>query len=297
MMNPSTLHDFMQTFFHAKTRRRKGAGDWEAVVTGWPARHAGAQTMGGLIIRLRRPLLCISASLRLCVRFRRYNYRLIFPLMLLATFATAADPDLKPVADPGPILQDLQHKMASLDSVCFDFTQERHLKLFTEPLKSEGMMLIQRPDRIRWETTAPYQSIMIGNYKSVAQWERNDGKWEKLHIGFPQMLKRVMEQMTLMHQGKLDVLASDFTISVATGSVAVVTMVPRDPNVRQYLSALEIHFAPDFSASREVCMREPSGDYTRIIFDRERRNVKYPPGTFDQAKPLDIADVKAALGQ
>ena len=221
---------------------------------------------------------------------------LIFLSLSLAAGAAAADPALTPVTNPAPILQDLQHKMASLDSVSFDFTQERHLKLFTDPLRSEGMMLIQRPDQIRWETTAPYQSMMLGNYKSVAQWEQTDGKWNKLHMGFPQMLKRVMEQMTLMHQGKLDVLAADFTITVATGAVAVVTMVPKDPNVRAFLSALEIHFAPDFSASREVYMREPSGEYTRIIFNRERRNAKYPSGTFDQDKPLDIAAVKAALG-
>ena len=275
MMDLPGPAELMHTLLNAKTQRRKGAK---------------------VLNQIHKLLLGVYASLRLCVQSRRYGLQAAL-LLMSGTCVTAAELELKPVADTGPILQDLQRKMASLDSVCFDYTQERHLKLFAEPLKSEGMMLIHRPDQIRWETTSPFQSIMLGNYKAVAQWERTDGKWTKLKIGFPQMLKRVMEQMTLMHQGKLDVLASDFTITVATGSVAVVTMVPKDPNVRQYLSALEIHFEPDFSASREVYMREPSGDFTRIIFNRERRNVKYPAGTFDQAKPLDIAEVKAALGK
>src|SRR5580698_2670374 len=122
---------------------------------------------------------------------------IVFAMMSLAAFADTA---LKPVADPQPILQDLQRKMSSLESVCLDFTQERQLKLFNEPLKSEGVMLMERPDQIRWETTEPYQSIMLANHVSVAQFERNDGKWEKLKLGFPQMLKRVMDQMSLMHQ-------------------------------------------------------------------------------------------------
>ncbi|MGH7976177.1 MAG: LolA family protein, partial [Limisphaerales bacterium] len=121
--------------------------------------------------------------------------------MLVFTTFAAENVALQPVADPQPILQDLQRKMSSLDSVYFELTQERHLKLFTEPLKSEGFMLIERPDKIRWETTAPYQSILLGDKKSVAQFEFNDGKWEKLELGFPQMLKRVMEQMSLMNQG------------------------------------------------------------------------------------------------
>jgi len=221
---------------------------------------------------------------------------IIAGLLALSLNAGETNAPLQAVADPRLILADLQRKMASLASVYFEFTQERQLQLFAEPLKSEGVMLIERPGQIRWETTAPYQSILLGNQKSVAQFEKTDGRWKKLKLGFPQMLKRVMDQMTLMHQGKLDALTSDFTISVATGHVAVVTMVPKDENVRSMLSALEIIFQPDFSASREVIMREPGGDFTRILFRREKRNVKFPTGTFDQTKPLDIAAIKTAVG-
>lgn len=213
----------------------------------------------------------------------------------LSVHAAETNVALQPVTDPRPILEDLQRKMASLASVYFEFSQERQLQLFAEPLKSEGVMLIDRPGQIRWETTAPYQSILLGGQKSVAQFEKTDGAWQKLKLGLPQMLKRVMDQMTLMHQGKLDALTSDFTISVATGHVAVVTMVPKDENVRAMLASLEIVFEPDFSASREVVMREPGGDFTRIIFRREKRNVKFPAGTFDQTKPLEVAAIKTAV--
>ena len=220
----------------------------------------------------------------------------VLVLTTFAALAVAAEPALQPVSDPRPILEDLQRKMSSLRSVYLDFTQERHLKLFTEPLKSEGVMLIERPDQIRWETTAPYQSILLGNHKSVAQFERTDGEWKKLKLGFPDMLKRVMEQMSLMHQGKLDALTADFGISVATGTVAVVTLVPKDKNVKSMLSSLEVRMLPDFSATQEVVMNEPSGEFTKIIFRRERRDVKLPAGTFDQTRPTDVATINAAVG-
>src|SRR3954468_15391987 len=137
-------------------------------------------------------------------------------IMFFAALALVAEPASRPVADPLPVLQDLQRKMSSLRSVYLEFTQERYLKLFSEPLKSEGIMLIEQPDQIRWETTAPYQSILLANHKSVAQFERTDGNWKKLKLGFPQLLRRVMEQMVQMHQGKLDAMTSDYTISVST---------------------------------------------------------------------------------
>jgi outer membrane lipoprotein-sorting protein len=224
-------------------------------------------------------------------------FSVITVTMLAFAVLAAGDVALQPIADPQPILQDLQRKMSSLGSVYFELTQERHLKLFTEPLTSEGFMLIERPDQIRWETTAPYQSILLGDKKSVAQFEFNDGKWEKLKLGFPQMLQRVMDQMSLMNQGKLDALTGDYTISVATNdSAAVLTLVPKDENARAVLSSLEVKMLPDFSATREVTMNEPNGDFTRIVFRREKRGVKFPPGTFDQTKPLEIAAVKAAMG-
>lgn len=217
--------------------------------------------------------------------------------VLFAVTAMAATNEVAPapVADPQPILSDLQHKMASVKTVYLEFTQERVLKLFSDPLKSEGVMLIARPDKIRWETTVPYKSILLGDQKTVAQFEFNDGKWEKLKLGFPQLLQRVMQQMSLMNQGKLDALTADYKISVATGPMTVLTMVPKDENVRGMMSSLEVHLLPDLSATREVVMNEPNGDLTRITFRNEKRDVQYPEKTFDQGKPLDIAAVQAAV--
>src|SRR5258708_26619654 len=88
------------------------------------------------------------------LKFRAWSFARVWGLVLGASLC-AAEPSLTPVRDPRPILQDLQHKMSSLPSVYFEFTQERQLKLFAEPLRSDGVMLIERPDQIRWETTEP----------------------------------------------------------------------------------------------------------------------------------------------
>lgn len=219
------------------------------------------------------------------------NKRTLFLVLLtgLAALSTVGEP-----ANDSQVLQDLQHKMASVKSIYLEFTQERVLKLFAEPLKSEGVMLIERPDRIRWETTSPYQSILLGDQKSVAQFEFNDGKWEKLKLGFPQLLQRVMQQMSLMNQGKLDAMTTDYTITVSTGAETVLTMVPKDANVRGMLASLEVHLPSDLSTTKEVVMNEPNGDLTRITFNNEKRDVAFPAGTFDQSKPLDITAVQAA---
>jgi outer membrane lipoprotein-sorting protein len=227
------------------------------------------------------------------MKFKLPLFLLLLPLAALAGGA----PSLQPVANPQPLLEDLQRKMASVRTVYLEFTQEEHyVTLFDQPQLSQGVMLLGHPDLIRWEYTRPFQSILLGNHKSVAQFEFNNGQWKKLDLGFPQMLRRVMEQMSLMHQGKLDALTGDYSISVATNdSEAVLTLVPKDKSVRQTMPALEIHLAPDLSATREVVMRESGGDFRRIIFSREVRDATFPEGSFDQAKPLDLDAIKKAV--
>jgi outer membrane lipoprotein-sorting protein len=216
--------------------------------------------------------------------------KLKYFLVLAGVFAAGSV-----LAGPPQALLDLQAKMAAVKSVYLEFTQERVLKLFSDPLKSEGVMLVERPDKIRWETTAPYQTILLGNRDSVAQFEFTDGKWEKLKLGFPQLLQRVMQQMSAMNQGDIGAMLNDYTASVATNTDVVLTFVPKDENVRGMMSSLEVHLPPDLSTTREVVMNEPDGDLTRIMFKNEKRDVAFPAGTFDQAKPLAIAGVKAAV--
>src|SRR5579871_2331779 len=80
-------------------------------------------------------------------------------------------------ADVRAIMDNFSKRAAGSKTVFMEFTQVRELKMFAEPLKTEGVMLIAQPGKIRWETTAPYQTIMLGEKKSVAQFEFNDGKW------------------------------------------------------------------------------------------------------------------------
>src|SRR5215831_11367452 len=82
-------------------------------------------------------------------------------LLTAAAWSLAAETAPSPVPNPRPFLEELERKMTSVRSVFLEFTQERQLKLFTEPLRTEGVMLIEKPDRVRWETTKPFGSILL----------------------------------------------------------------------------------------------------------------------------------------
>jgi len=77
-------------------------------------------------------------------------------------------------------LEQISGAMDRAQTVFTRFVQERHLSLFSEPLRSEGFLCFQKPGRIRWETTVPYKSILVSDGSRVAQFEwtdENGGSW------------------------------------------------------------------------------------------------------------------------
>ena len=101
-----------------------------------------------------------------------------------------------------------------------------------------------------------------------------------------------------MHQGKLDALTGDFTRLGGNGNgVAVVTLVPKDENVRSMMSSLEVQMPPDFSATREVVMNEPDGDFTRIIFTREKPQCEISGGNIRPNQTLGYCRRQSGRGQ
>jgi len=52
-------------------------------------------------------------------------------------------------ADLRSILQEFHQRMATVKSVYMEYRQERVMKLFSEPLLTDGVMLLGQPNRLR----------------------------------------------------------------------------------------------------------------------------------------------------
>lgn len=214
-------------------------------------------------------------------------------LFILAAMAGCPPAALAQTSKPNPVGDDstlagLEQRMQPIASALSVFRQERHLSIFDQPLVAEGIMCFQSPGCIRWETTRPYHSVFLSDGINAAQFEWVDGNRRKLKIDFPRSLSKVIEHMSLMNQGRLGPAKENFTITASTGATAVITMSPKDERAKAFLSSIEISMAPDLSATREILMKEPNGDFTRITIVKEDRNVMFPTNAFNLNDPADI---------
>lgn len=188
--------------------------------------------------------------------------------------------------------------MGKARTVLTRFIQERHLSLFDEPLRSEGFLCFQAPGRLRWETTAPYKSILVSDGMGVAQFEWTEEKWKKLDLGLGGALQNVVAQIAGVMDGRYARDQRGYQATVARGADEwVITLVPQNESMRKMMAAIEIHLAADLQATRRVVLRETDGDHTDIIFTEQVVNFVPPPKTFDRAAPAALAEIRAAAAK
>lgn len=199
--------------------------------------------------------------------------------------------------NPPASLTQVTAAMGHARTVLTRFVQERHLSLFNDPLRSEGWLCFQQPGRIRWETTAPYQSILVSDGSGVAQFEWADEKWKKLDLGLGGALQNVVSQIAGVMDGRFASDTHGYTASLTNrADEIVITLVPQNETMRKMMAAIEVHLAPDLKSTRRVVLRETDGDYTDIVFTDQLVNFDPSPNTFDLAAPAALATVRAAAG-
>ena len=264
-------------------------------------RAAGVSPAGG--VRMHGvPALAGGGFLRLKLELHAYGVpstclRTIGLLALLVgmSFSVSAAPAQTPAS---PTLEDISRTMSRADTVFSRFVQERHLSLFNEPLRSEGYLCFQKPGRVRWQTTQPYQSILVSDGSGVAQFEWVDAKWKKLDIGLANAVQNVVSQIAGVMEGRYASNKREYEVSLSSSTNGpVITLVPKHEGMRKMMSPIEVYIAPDLKATRRVVLRETGGDFTDIVFSEQVAGIELPAKTFDRAAPVDLEAIRKSAVQ
>jgi outer membrane lipoprotein-sorting protein len=153
--------------------------------------------------------------------------------------------------------------------------------LFNDALESRGLFAFAVPDRLRWEITQPFHSLLIMNGHEVAKYDFPDGKNpRKLQFPAANALSEVLQQIADIHQGKFGAESKNYDIKIYQGETARMTLVPKDPRMKKMISQIDIGFSKELDRVASVVIREKGGDFTRIVFEDDPRNPTLPDSLF-----------------
>ncbi len=164
-------------------------------------------------------------------------------------------------ADP---LAEVRSQVAQVPLLRGEFSQEKRVAGFRNPLRSNGRFLLVRDKGVVWSTTAPFPSETVITQDRILSRQRDGSRRVEVDGRQQPGLRSVNAMMFALMSGDMKALTSTFEVKaepVARGWK--MTLVPRSRQVAQAFTSVRLS---GDRYVREVELREANGDLTRLRF-------------------------------
>lgn len=179
--------------------------------------------------------------------------------------AAAASTQATTAAKPATALAEVQRRIAQVPVLRGEFTQEKRLQGFRNPLKSQGRFLIARERGVLWSTLKPFPSDAVLTRDRILT-RQADGR-SRVEVDARQQpaLRSVNAMMFALMSGDVQALTARFNLQptlLANGGWRLV-LTPKPGAMAQAFQRVTLE---GDRYVRSVDIEEPSGDRTQLRF-------------------------------
>ena len=186
------------------------------------------------------------------------------------------------------ILARTTENLQSVKNLKAEFIQERHMAMFLDVLSAKGVLYFEMPDKLRWELTEPYASILIFNSGNVAKFNREKGKYVRMNLGMEDMFRESLRQIISIMRGDFRKVQKDYNISMAYGGDYRLVMRPVSAGMAKVIKSLDLSIDQRSNHVTKIVIREPKGDSIEIRFSGQEENSALDQRLFDLSNPLTL---------
>jgi len=161
--------------------------------------------------------------------------------------------------------------------------QERHLKLLARPVRFTGRLMLEKPDRLRLEFTAPMRSIFLLDGPKGAHCG-GGGEVHRFDLGADPAMGAMGRQMTSWMAGDYAALKRLYRMEAVEPGPGIV-LTPRDPGVARVIRRVTVLFEPDTYHPVRLEIVESGGDRTVLSFSDFVVNRPLDGVLFSQCDP------------
>lgn len=161
-------------------------------------------------------------------------------------------------------------RFAAVNTIESRFTQEKHMALLDEPVTSEGIFYFEKPGRIRWQYTKPFQNGFLIDGPTTYRLEK-DKKEEQKNPLAHNLAVQLLAWLTF----DLDALSKQYSVQFMQQGVVLT------PLKDGFIERITVTFStqnPQALAGVEIA--EVGGDKTILRFINPKTNQKLPKEAF-----------------
>jgi outer membrane lipoprotein carrier protein len=206
----------------------------------------------------------------------------ILALCALPGLSRATDGDLERLAA-------IQKQTAALTTLAADFTSVKTVAFLSAPIKTQGRLLFEKPNRVCWEIVAPFKAAVVYDGQSAVRYlQDTPGHWTLKNDGPDPVLAETMHQLQMWLSGQAFATNEAYDISTEAGPPVCVHLVPKHAGMRKFISKLDMTFGEQLNVVETLVLTEGTGDTTRITFSKIVVNEPMPANEWlstHEAKP------------
>ncbi|MBW2699970.1 MAG: outer membrane lipoprotein carrier protein LolA [Deltaproteobacteria bacterium] len=177
--------------------------------------------------------------------------------------------------------QSLRKAGAALKSIQADFTQEKQLAILANPLLSQGRLLYQAPDALRWEYIKPMPSLLLLHGKKASRFNRKDGRWVPDAAERIQAMRLVLEEIRLWLSGRYED-SGVFTTELVTEPSPRLRLTPKSPEMAKIIQGIVLHLAEKPGQLEKVEIIEGPKSKTILTFHNIQTDKPIEKGLFSK---------------
>jgi outer membrane lipoprotein-sorting protein len=207
------------------------------------------------------------------------KFLIIIVIAILNGILVTAQPEgYSKVADTAYILQKVNEVASNTNTINTEFVQEKNLAFLYETITSNGILLFQKPDKLRLEYTSPFNYLLIMNSGELLI--RNNNNEIKVELESSTMFNEINDLIINSIQGKILSMPELSTSFFENEESFYVQLWPQQEELKKYIKTIELFISKKDYTVTDFKVIELSDDYTLIKFVNKKINEEIPAGRF-----------------
>ncbi|MFO7760473.1 MAG: outer membrane lipoprotein carrier protein LolA [Desulfobia sp.] len=206
------------------------------------------------------------------------NKALLFFITLPILISSLAPGGHAATEEKKSLINRIKTRAAEVDTFSCEFRQERHLKIFSRPVVFKGRLLVDRPDKLRWEFTSPVPSVLVLNNNRGFRCSP-EGRKQEFNLDSDPVMALIAEQLWSWLSGDYQKLQKHYRIT-GQSSPPALTITPKEAGTAEIIEEIRIQFQPRILHPSSITILEPGGDRTLLFFSNYKLNKAFTNSLF-----------------
>jgi outer membrane lipoprotein-sorting protein len=209
----------------------------------------------------------------------KHNHAILLLLLSFLVPTAFSQGTFTEMKNPAVFKQTFAEATKKTQTIQADFIQEKNLSVLSEKIITRGRFLFKKEKKLRWEYTEPFHYLIILNNGSMSI--QDEERKSKTDVENNKVFAEINAIIMGCIQGNLFSDEKKFRSAFFESSgTYLVRLTPLAPNLKEYLSEIEIWFDKKDLTVARLEMHESKEDYTRIDFTGKKINASIPDDKF-----------------